>query len=124
LSPTVIDALPVWRIETLLVFIAAHPAGYRGWPTIGEWLDEAVRKVDKALILEELAGRTSPTWARIGYILEMAGGFEVANRIHEHPRSKRPGPFYLGSRKAAGTFNKRWNVRDSLLWRSYSATRE
>ncbi len=118
LSTVLIDNLPAWRIETLLVLIAAHPTSYRGWPTINDWLDEAVRRADEALILEELDGCPGATWARVGYVLETAGRREIADRIHGLRGSRGAGPFYLGPRKSPGIYNGRWNIRDSLLVRT------
>lgn len=123
LGTTLIDSLPTWRIETLLVLIAEHPAGYRAWPTIGEWLDEAARKADETLIFEELSNRPSATWARLGYMLDMAGRLEVANRILAYSKPDVSGPFYLGPRQTKAMYSKRWNVRDSLLWRRHAAGR-
>ena len=119
LSATLIDSLPVWRIETLLVLIAAHPTSYRAWPTIGEWLDEVARRAEEAAILEELSGRSSATWARMGYILEIVGQLKIANRLHAQPQPRKRGPFYLGPRNATTTYSQRWNILDSLLARNY-----
>ena len=44
LSPDTVDGLPVWRVATLLVQMAARPSSYRDWPNVGDWLTEAVAR--------------------------------------------------------------------------------
>ena len=115
LDPVVVNALPVWRIETLLVLMCERPTAYRAWPTVLEWLPEAAAVADYDLISRELAGRGPPTWARLGYLLEVAGQGELAGRVHKEIDPSVKGPFYFGPRKHPGTYDKRWDVRDSVL---------
>ncbi len=114
-KPTHIDELPVWRVETLIVLMGARPSAFRAWPTVMEWLSEAAQRVSGDTLLEELTGRTWPTWARAGYILEMGGRHDLGTRIKERIEPSGGGPFYLGNRKSPGRYSKRWDVRDSVL---------
>lgn len=115
LDPVVINALPVWRIETLLVLMCVRPTGYRAWPTVLEWLPEAAAAADSDLISRELVGRGPPTWARLGYLMEVAGQRGYAGKVHKEIEPSAKGPFYFGPRKHPGTYDKRWDVRDSVL---------
>ncbi|MGH7572983.1 MAG: type IV toxin-antitoxin system AbiEi family antitoxin [Gemmatimonadota bacterium] len=112
-----IQGLPVWRMETLMVLIGAQPQSFRDWPNIGEWLSEACDRLEPELLLLELEGRPRSTWMRTGYILETGGGAAIADRLRELAPPGR-GPFYLGSRDKGGRYDRRWEIMDSLLYRS------
>jgi hypothetical protein len=92
-----------------------RPLSFRAWPTVSEWLSEAVEQIDNDLIMKELAGRRLPTWVRTGYILEVGGRSDLGELIHGKVQPARQGPFYLGPRQARGVYNQRWDVRDSIL---------
>ena len=109
------NGLPVWGVETLIVLMGERPMAFRAWPTVMEWLPDAVSRVDKALLFNELQGRKLPTWARVGYLFELGGGEEVGESIQPKVMTSRRGPFYLGRRIASGKYNKRWDVIDSIL---------
>lgn len=114
LDPLIIDDLPVWRIESLLILISAYPNAYRDWPNIGDWLPEAVEQADSMLLMKELQGRRRATWARTGYLLDVVEAYTLGERIHHLLPSGR-GPVYLGKRGVPAHYNKRWEVVDSLL---------
>ncbi len=115
LDPAIIDNLPVWRIETLVVLMGEYPMAFRSWPTVGEWLSEAATRVGRDLVLRELVGRRRSTWARTGYILETGGRYDLGELLSEHVPARSAGPVYLGSRRSPGRYDRRWNVRDSIL---------
>ncbi len=123
LDPVTNDALPVWRIETLIVLMANYPMGYKAWPTVSEWLPEAVSRVSADLILRELTSRRKATWARVGYVLEVAGRRDLADQLFKINEPAGRGPSYLGPRRAHGKFNKRWDLVDSILYPSLPAAR-
>lgn len=115
LDPSVISELPTWRVETLLVLMAARPTAHKAWPTAMEWLPEAVAAAEEGLILHELRGRGVPTWARAGYLIDVAGNGGASERMHKEIAAALKGPYYFGTRNRAGTYNRRWDVRDSVL---------
>jgi len=115
LSPIQIDQLPTWGIETLIVLMGERPLSFRAWPTVSEWLAEAVERIDREFIMSELVGRRLPTWVRTGYILEVGGRSDLGELIHSEVKPARQGPFYLGPRQSPGEYNQRWDVRDSIL---------
>ena len=116
LDSIVIQELPVWRTETLVVLIGAQPLSFRDWPNMNEWLSQASDRLDRDLLMRELEGRPRSTWMRTGYILEKGGGDAIAETLRVEAPSGR-GPFYLGRRDAKGRYDKRWEVVDSLLYR-------
>lgn len=122
LVPALIDSLPVWRIETLLVMMGAHTAAFKVWPTVNEWLPEATQRINEELIFEELENRPRATWVRVGYLLEVAGQSDIADRIRGKSRPTGMGPYYFGSRWKSGSYSGKWDLIDSLLaphWRSF-----
>jgi hypothetical protein len=123
LDPIWMDTLPVWRIETLIVLMAERPMAYRDWPTVMEWLADAVTRVDQSLLLEELNGRKIPTWARTGYILDRGNRRDIGDVLQTKVDFYRRGPFYLGRRSNLGKYEKRWDVIDSVLLRNKNSQR-
>lgn len=122
LDPIQISELPTWRIETLLILMAERPTAYRAWPTVMEWLPQAAGTVEERLVLDELAGRGRPTWARAGYLFEVAGNPELAAQLYGKMDPPPSGPYYFGTRRRSGIHNRKWDVRDSaLLGRSAAA---
>jgi len=121
LEPDHLRGLPVWRLESLLVMIGARPDGFRDWPNIGEWVATAVADLDPKVVLAELEGRPRAAWMRTGYLVEMGRGAAVAEVIRKSaPQGS--GPIYLGRRDAAGRYQSKWEVYDSLLWQRLSTT--
>jgi len=120
LPPVFIDKLPVWRMETLLVLIAAYPDSFRAWPTIQEWLHDAAARVEERLLREELGGRPPAVWAKTGYILELAGRSDLATEVVVGSELRDRGPVYLGPRTKRGKHSRRWNVIDSVLLPNWS----
>jgi hypothetical protein len=123
LSPDNIDGLPVWKIETMLVFMAARPELYHDWPNVAEWLPDAVRKLAYEKLAIELKGMTQATVVRLAYLIDRGGDKELANQVAR--RVSRPtGPVYLGANRKLGSRDAQYNVVDSLLKpavRSYAA---
>ena len=115
LPPLWMNELPVWGVETLLVLMGERPMAFRAWPTVAEWLPDAVSRVEKDTLFKELQGRRLPTWARTGYLLEVGGREDIGESIQQAVKLSRRGPFYLGSRASSGRYDKRWDVIDSIL---------
>lgn len=114
LAAVEVAGLPVWPIESLLVLIGVRPASYRDWPNVGEWLVEAVGRIDEAAIGNELQGRKRSTWSRVAYLISRGGrdAFGQALLAEAPPGT---GPFYLGPRGRRGRYDARYAVIDSAL---------
>lgn len=114
LSAQVVDALPTWRVTSLLVGMATRPSMYRDWSNVDDWLAEAARDLDVSEIREELHGSKRSTWARTAYLLGRGGRGHVGlDLIAEAPPGQ--GPYYLGPRDRGGHFDPRYQVIDSYL---------
>jgi hypothetical protein len=114
LTPDTLDGLPVWRVASLLAHMAARPSSYRDWPNVGDWLTDAVARVDTDDIEHELQGQKRSTWARLAYLLDRGGRVDWARDL----LAKAPpgsGPYYLGPRDRRGHFDARYDVIDSHL---------
>jgi AbiEi antitoxin C-terminal domain len=121
LSPKTVDGLPVWRVATLLVQMAARPSSYRDWPNVGDWLTEAVARVDTDDVEGELQGQKRSGWARVAYLLDRGGRADWArDLLADAPRGT--GPYYLGPRDRRGYFDARYDVIDSNLGAPAAAT--
>ncbi|MBA4370384.1 MAG: hypothetical protein C0418_02260 [Coriobacteriaceae bacterium] len=110
-----VDGLPVWRLETLLVAMAARPSAFRPWATVSEWLPDAFLGAAAADIEIEIQGRSGATLARLGHLARAAGATEVERLLAMRSASLDPGPFYLGPRSRSAVWDPVWRVRDSVL---------
>lgn len=114
LSPAMVDGLPVWRVASLLVQMAARPASYRDWPNVGDWLVDAVARIDTDDIEAELQGQKRSAWARATYLVDRGGRSDWARDVlADAPGGT--GPYYLGPRDRRGHFDARYDVIDSHL---------
>jgi hypothetical protein len=120
LQAEVIDGLPTWRVESLLVLMAAKPGLYRDWRNVAEWLAEAMERIDDDRFREELVGRRRSTWARTAYLAARGGRGELAQElIGTAPPGT--GPYYLGPRDRSGQYDSRFDVIDSYLPGSWAS---
>jgi hypothetical protein len=107
------DGLPIWSVDTLLVFMGAKPSAYRDWPNVGEWLRQGMGRTDPESIEAELQGRSRAAWARVSYLLAKGGReLEATRLLDSAPPGK--GPFYLGRRSGPGRYDARFDVVDAF----------
>jgi hypothetical protein len=107
------EGLPIWSVDTLLVFIGAKPSAYRDWPNVGEWLRPAVGRANTQSIEEELQGRSRGAWARVAYLLSKGGKeLEALHLLDSAPPGT--GPFYLGRKSGSGRYDARFDVVDAF----------
>lgn len=111
-EPKRLNNLPVWSVETLLAAMASRPSGYHDWPNVGEWIGTAARDADLGKLRLELNDRGRAAWARMAYLLWLAGcGDDADLLLADAPEGK--GPFYLGDRDKDGTYVRKFEVIDS-----------
>ena len=107
------EGLPIWSVDTLLVFMGAKPSMYRDWPNVGEWLRQGVGRANVQSIVEELQGRSPGTWARVAYLLSKGGKeLEAKQLLGSAPPGK--GPFYLGRKSGSVRYDARFDVVDTF----------
>lgn len=107
------EDLPVWAPATLLAFLASRPGGYHDWPNVGEWLGQAAGYVTISDLVLELTGAPRSAWARLAYMLEVGGRADEARDLLSAAPAGR-GPYYLGQRKAGGSYSRAYDVVDNV----------
>lgn len=109
-----VDELKSWNLEGLVLGIAARPSGYEDVAGLGQWLPEAIQRVDVDALISMLQDVKPATRQRTAYILGAAGGdaARMAILASYPPRET----VWLGPRVAgAGVFDTETNVNDTLL---------
>ena len=86
-----IDGLPVWKPETLLVFMGARPSSFP-WEYIAEWLWEACESLDEHLLLSVLESRSWAAWMKTAYLIETGERPDVAETLLRLAPSNTKGP--------------------------------
>jgi hypothetical protein len=108
-----VDGLPSWNVEGLLVGIAARPSSYRDVAGLGQWLADAGRSADAETLIGLLAPMGAATSQRAAYLLGAAGNTGAAAEIvAAYPPTETA---WLGPRQAGGRFDRRSKVNDTLL---------
>ncbi len=113
--------LPMWKPETMLVFMASQPSQF-SWADIAEWLWEACDSIDADLVVAELDGRPRSAWMKTAYLINEGQRADVADAILGAAPNEDTGPYVLGHReKRIGRFiyppvwSPRFQVKDYLL---------
>lgn len=110
---TLVNALPTWTIDALVVGVAARPSGYRDVAGLGQWLEVAAHRVDVDAVVDLLKAQNAATRQRTAYLLAAALFREKADVVlREYPPSQ---PVWLGPRKVGGYFDRDCLVNDTLL---------
>ena len=112
-----INGLPVWKPETLLVFMGARPASFV-WGDIAEWLWEACENLDKQLLLSELKGRSRAAWMKTAYIIESGERPDLADTLLGLAPSNTKGPYLFADKTYwHGSLDKRldWSAKYEVL---------
>ena len=90
--------LPMWKPETLLCYMAAHPSGI-SWEDIAEWLPELCANLDADLLLAELQGRRRGVWMKAGYLADVGGRPQVGETLAGAAPAGAGVPYVLGWRE-------------------------
>lgn len=111
---TTVDGLPSWNLEGLIAGIAARPAAYKDIAGLGQWLPEAVRRVDVGTIITLLTTKSRATAQRAAYLLGSAGNSDGrAAIVASYPATE---TVWLGPRVAGvGGFDAESKVNDTVL---------
>ena len=114
LPTRVVRGLPVWQEGTVVVAAAERPAAQGNWANADNWLPETFREVTPDDVLAEAVGRKVSTLARLGYLAEWSGRYDIADEIEALLPGRLPVTF-LGRRDWRDRWNNRWHVYDALL---------
>lgn len=111
---TSVDELRSWNMEGPILGIAARPSGYEDVAGLGQWLPEAIQRVDIDASTTMLRDVNSATRQRTAYILGAAGGDGARTAIvASYPPME---TVWLGPRvTGASVFDTETNVNDTLL---------
>lgn len=110
---TLVDGLPTWNLEGLLVGIATRPSGYRDVPGLGQWLAEAVSRADVNAIIELLEPAPASARQRAAYLMAAGNNVAAAEAI-VHKFGARSVAWF-GPRRRNGTFDRLTQVNDTAL---------
>ncbi len=95
-----VHGLPVWKPETLLAFMAAHPAKF-SWDGIADWLWELTASVDADLLAAELHGRPRAVWMKAAHLVNESDAPDLAVAIAAQAPATGHGPYRFGQRNDA-----------------------
>ena len=111
---TSIDGMKSWNLEGLILGIAARPSAYEDVAGLGQWLPDAIRRVDVDALIAMLETANPATRQRTAYIVGAAGGDDARTAmVTNYPATE---TVWLGPRMAgASVFDAETNVNDTLL---------
>lgn len=93
-----IYGLPMWKPETLLVYMAARPSRI-SWEDIAEWLWAACEGLDFDLLLAELEGRPRAVWMKAAYLIDVGERPALGEALATAAPDNARGPYLLGWRE-------------------------
>jgi hypothetical protein len=113
---TTVNGLRSWNLEGLIVGTAVRPSAYKDIAGLGQWLPDAVTRVDVDTVIHLLETKPRATAQRAAYLLGSAGNHDArAAIVAAYPATE---TVWLGPRVAgAGVFDAETKVNDTLLHR-------
>lgn len=110
---TVIDGLPTWNREGLLVGIGVRPSGYKDIAGLAQWLSEVPYGVDIDVLLELLGSEGAAARQRTTYMLQTSGNHAAARQIVDaYPPENTA---WFGPRRQGGRYDPVTKVNDTTL---------
>lgn len=110
---TVINGLPTWDREGLLVGISIRPSGYKDIAGLGQWLSERPFDVDINKVLRLRASASAAARQRTAYLLQVSGNREAAQEIVDADPPTETA--WIGPRSQGGRYDPVTRVNDTLL---------
>lgn len=110
LPPAQKKGVPVQRLETLLVHLAARPTHMSSWGEVAEWLADIVADAETSDVITELEGRPRSVTIRLAYLTQGVWP-ELAERTGARPSSR----VWFGPRQKLRRHSQQWRVADTLL---------
>ena len=104
----------MWQPATVVAAAAARPDAQDDWGNADEWLPETMRATAPADILTEARGKSASTLARLSYLAEWSGRYDIVEALIPLLPERLPVTF-LGPRGHRHRWVKRWRLYDALL---------
>lgn len=115
LGPEQSLGLPIHRLATVLVHLAARPTDVRGWGAIADALPDLVDSVATEDLDIELAGRPRSVRVRLAYLVHGVAP-DLADRLVPADQGGRAAPkVWFGPRGPLKRHSTRFSVADTLL---------
>jgi len=92
-----VHGLPIWKPETLFVYMAARPNRFP-WSDIADWLSEGCSSLSPDLLLAELESRPRAVWMKTAYIVSVGERPDLAEIVAAAAPATSRGPYLLGRR--------------------------
>lgn len=109
----VIDGLPVWGREALLVGIGQRPSGYKDVAGLGQWLSAFPYEIDVEKVIRLLVPMGAPGRQRTAYLMQILTDHEGARRVVDaYPPVATA---WLGPREKGGHYDPMTKVSDTVL---------
>ncbi|WP_419946899.1 hypothetical protein [Candidatus Poriferisodalis sp.] len=93
-----VHGLPVWKPETLVVFMASHPSKF-SWDGISDWLWEACDELQHQLLLAELHDRPRAAWMKTAHLVNEGERPSLAQAVAAAAPTSGKGPYVFGYRE-------------------------
>ena len=110
LKPIDRKGVPVQRVESVLVHMAARPSHVTSWGGVAEWIGDIVAEAKEADVLFELSGRPRAVRVRFAYLLQALWP-RLSDQIGDEGTSK----VWFGPRRKLRRHSQRWRVADTVL---------
>ena len=115
LGPEQSLGVPIHRLATVLVHLAARPADVRGWGAVADALPDLVDAVATEDLDIELAGRPRSVRVRLAYLVHGVAP-DLADRLVPADQGGRTAPkVWFGPRGPLKRHSTRFSVADTLL---------
>jgi hypothetical protein len=109
------EGLPVWHPATIVVAAAARPSAHDDWANADEWLPETMRATTPNDVFTEARGKSAGTLARLAYLAEWSGRYDIVDALAPLLPSRLPVTFLGPEEGTDRRWVKRWRLYDSLL---------
>lgn len=110
-----VNGMPSWNLEGLIVGIAARPSSYHDIAGLGQWLPDAVTRVNLDTVISMLETKPHATAQRAAYLLGSGGNHDAQNAlVAAYPAAQTA---WFGPRTTGGVFDPKTKVNDTLLHR-------
>ena len=110
LEPVDRKGVPVQRVESVLVHLAARPSHVTSWAGVAEWIGDLVAEAKEADVQLELSGRPRAVRVRLAYLLQALWP-RLAEQIGDEGTSK----VWFGPRRKLRRHSQKWRVADTVL---------